>query len=90
MSRIVRLTESDITRIVRRVINEQAQKPNWLWNTNKFNGDIYFKTSANSSEHIFSCSKGMVIDDSNNPKNFPLLMDDKGAVAYMKSLCAGK
>ncbi len=76
MSRIVRLTESDLTRIVRRVISEQnAQLENKLRQdsmrlgftvNSSADGPGLVELSRRGKVYIFNCSGRMVRSDWNN------------------------
>jgi hypothetical protein len=89
MSRIVRLTESDLTRIVRRVIMEQVQKPSILGSVNYFDTDntVRFRLSQSQTEHIYGCDARSVLNYNDyTPINLPIL-DKTNALAYLQSQC---
>jgi hypothetical protein len=93
MKRIVRLTESDLTRIVRRVIMEQEQQLTIFdtmfkdrCSTGVSGGQ--FTYSCGGSTTYVSCSTKQFTDASGQPKDQPLYSKDANTMKFIEQQCA--
>jgi hypothetical protein len=94
MSRIVRLTERDLTRIVRRVIMEQEQAVTAFqtvfkasgsqWST--MNGDFVYNVGTGPTRY-YSCSTGKFTDAGGQPIDQSLISGDAMTMKFIQQEC---
>ena len=88
MKRIVRLTESDLTRIVRRVIMEQGnpQALNITGLAGPINGEIAFNHPEKNRTTYYNCKSGALADENGTAVQLTLTTAD---TTKLKNWCSG-